>query len=190
MLVFVAGVSVLLTLLVVTEGSGPLVIGVSALLVGAHVLGTLIGTRLRDTSTQVRDWRSAVEGSPDDPVRTVEPIARLRHSLPAPTLLASSYRAPLRDRISAAVGLVVGFSAGLTLILLTIGREASWPGVVVGSISCAVLGGWFAWMATGFGAMARHAWREANSADNVANEAKAGTTRDPSHQSRRNVFPE
>lgn len=176
MLLFVAGVSGLLALLAATEGSWPWVIGVTSLLIGAHVFGTLIGTRLRDTSSEVRDWRSAANGATDDPIRTHQSIDRLRESLPAPTLLADKQRTPLLDFASAGAGAAVGFAAGLALILSTIGRDASWFGILVGAASCAVLCGWFTWLAVGFGAMARHAWRQANAADNAARSQRSKRT--------------
>lgn len=62
MFFFVTLVCVLCALLVLTEGPWPLVIGASAVLIGAHVFATLVGNRLRDSSQEATQWRAANRG--------------------------------------------------------------------------------------------------------------------------------
>jgi hypothetical protein len=56
MFIFVSLAAVLAALAAQTDGAGPIVLGSLILLIGAHVLGTFLGTRLRDTSHEVLRW--------------------------------------------------------------------------------------------------------------------------------------
>ena len=52
--------TLLAALMATLPGAWPWVIGGVVAMVGAHVFGTLIGTRLRDTSRDVQLWRSSL----------------------------------------------------------------------------------------------------------------------------------
>ncbi len=156
-------VSVLCALLVGTEGPWPWLISLAALLVAAHVLGNLLGTRLRDTSREVVAWRALQPGLlPDLPVATGQPIELAKLNLPPGTPLASRERVARGTAWFVAGGLALGLIAGCTTIALTIGPRIEWAGWVVGTISCGVLGAWAAFSASTFSSIARHAWRHAN----------------------------
>lgn len=154
--------SLLCALLVTTEGPWPLVIGVGTLLVGAHVVGNLIGTRLRDTSQQVRDWRSLQPGFvADDPLVT-DPTDMDRLLLPPETPLAEFGESKRWIVWTAGAGAIVGAILGGTLLAVTIGWRIGWGGWTVGTISSAVLGTWAAFLASSFGSIARHTVRHAH----------------------------
>ena len=50
---------VLMALLVLTKGPWPIAIGATTALIAAHVFATFVGTRLRDTTQEVEQWRAA-----------------------------------------------------------------------------------------------------------------------------------
>jgi hypothetical protein len=159
----VALASVFCAALVGASGLWPLVICLAVLLVAAHVLGNLIGTRLRDTSHEVVAWRAVQPGlGPDHPVAAREPVELEKLRLPPGTPLGSHERIAHWTVWFVAGGLAVGLVAGCTAIALTIGPRIEWVGWIVGTISCGVLGAWAAFLASTFSAIARHAWRHAH----------------------------
>ena len=163
MFLMVTLTSVLCALLVRTSGVWPLVIGVGTLLVATHVFGNLIGTRLRDTSAEVRHWRALQLGLDEDrPVATTNPAEIVRFELPATTPLASSDRIGRWIPLVVLGGVLLGATAGGAVIWLAIGSRITWAGLLVGTVSCGVLGGWFAFLASSFGLIANHAWRHAH----------------------------
>ncbi|MAT69635.1 MAG: hypothetical protein CMJ58_08930 [Planctomycetaceae bacterium] len=161
MLLLVSLATILAGLMAKLGGVWPWVIGGSVAMVAAHVFGTLIGTRLRDTSREVQDWRAAV-----DPKAVDEPaISRdkaPRDARARTTSLADRHAAPQRDRWAIGGGAAVGTLLGVVAISLGWGDRVSLLAILVGAISCAVLGGWLALVATSFAAIARHALRHAS----------------------------
>ena len=150
-------------LLVGADGSWPLIISLAALLLGAHVLGNLLGTRLRDTSEEVLQWRAQQSGTgSDSPVATGQPIALAELDLPPRTPLASRQRVAHWTAWYVGGGLIGGLILGGTIMALTIGPRIEWAGWAVGTISCGILGAWAAFLASTFSSIARHAWRDAN----------------------------
>lgn len=149
--------------LVGTEGPWPLLIVLAVLLAGAHVLGNLLGTRLRDTSEEVLQWRAQQPGAaPDQPVAIGQPVELATLDLPPSTPLASHERITHWTAWFVGAGLICGLIFGGTVIALTIGPRIEWAGWVIGTISCGVLGAWAAFLASTFSTIARHAWRHAN----------------------------
>jgi len=163
---FVAGLSLLMALLVRTEGPWPLVIGGLTLLVGAHVFGTMVGTRLRDTSRDVAEWRAATLGLDDAPRAEVPPSPAARSQLPATTPLADHGRVGRWLFWYLLGGAILGSAVGGALLGFTIGPRIGWAGWAVGTISCAVLGIWAAFLGSSMSSIARHAWRHAQGDDN------------------------
>jgi hypothetical protein len=154
---------VLCGLLVGTGDSWPMILGLAVLLVGAHVLGNWLGTRLRDTSGEVLQWRAEQSGlGPDDPVATGQPVVLAKLDLPPCTPLGSREPVARWTAWFVAAGTIGGLLAGVTIIALTIGPRIEWAGWAVGTISCGVLGGWAAFLASTFSSIARHAWQHAN----------------------------
>jgi hypothetical protein len=154
--------SVLCALVAVTEGPWPWVISLGALMLAAHILGNLIGTRLRDTSAEVARWRSADPKQGPDYPRMTPPAEVSTVSLPVVTNLATFGRLVAGMRWY----LLAGLSAGLLLaggvLALTIGNRIGWAGWIVAAISGGVLGVWAAFMAVSFTTIARDAWRQAH----------------------------
>jgi hypothetical protein len=154
---------VLCGLLVGTGDSWPLIIGLAVLLVGAHVLGNWLGTRLRDTSAEVLQWRAEQSGlGPDDPVAIGQPVELANLDLPPSTPLGSRQKVARWTVWFVTAGTIGGLIAGGTIIALTIGPRIEWAGWAVGTISCGVLSAWAAFLASTFSSIARHAWRHAN----------------------------
>lgn len=155
--------SVLCALLVLTKGAWPLVIGISALLLAGHLFGTLIGTRLRDTSHEVRHWKAGQPRFLDDgPRAELQPGASARASLPPRTPLANRGHTNHWLLWFLVGGAMLGMLVGGPLLGLTIGSRIGWPGLVVGTVSCGVLGIWTAFLASCFSSIARHAWKHAH----------------------------
>lgn len=163
MFLMVALVSVVCYALVGAQGPWPLVILITVLLVAAHVLGNLIGTRLRDTSHEVVTWRATQPGlDPDRPVKTDLPLAAAKLTLPPATPLASRERVAHWTIWYVVGGLTLGVLSGVVGIALTTGPRIEWAGWVVVAISCGVLGAWAAFLASTFSSITRHAWRHAH----------------------------
>ena len=163
MFLLVTLLSVLCALLVLTDGSGPLLIVVSTLLIAAHVFGTVIGTRLRDTSHEVLQWRSAHPKLDNDaPQAEMQPTLRSRADLPPATPLANHGSVSNWLLWFILGGALLGTLIGALTIALTIGPRIGWPGWAVGILSCGVLGTWAAFLASSFSSIARHAWRHAH----------------------------
>ena len=161
--VVVTLLSVLCALLVQAKGAWPLIIGVATVLIAAHVFGTLIGTRLRDTSQDVVAWRAAQPGFDDDLPRTEPlPVEDVKSLLPPPTPLADYGRAGNWLIWFVLGGVLTGTIVGGAILGLTIGGRIGWAGWVVGALSCGVLGAWAAFLASSFSTIARHAWRHAH----------------------------
>lgn len=161
LLIVVTLSTVLAAVMAKLGGIWPWVIGGCAAMIAAHVLGTLLGTRLRDTSHDVQKWRAAADpGEPDLPR-----ISTNRHAaggLARTTSLAERHTAPLRDRAALAAGVAAGFLLGAVAIWFAWGDRVSWIAVLVGAASSGVLGGWIALVATSFTAIARQAIRHAH----------------------------
>jgi hypothetical protein len=158
----VSAVAVLCMLLAITSGPWPWVISFFTALVVAHVAGNSIGTRLRDTSEDVKRWKSAHgTAGPDEPAATPEPVAWEEIGLPPQTPLAWHDPAPRRlGWIIAAVAAASAIGSSAALAFLT-GQHAGWPALAVGAVSCAIIGAWIALLASSFWTIARHAWRHA-----------------------------
>ena len=161
----------LLTLLcgamTLTRGPWPIVIGSAALLVAGHVLANLIGTRLRDTSKEVRDWRASdPTAAPDSPQAHTGPIDVKQLHLPPSTPLANHKGVNGRwVTLFMAAGGGLGTILGACAIYAAIGSRIGWPGLLVAAISSGVLGTWVAFLASSFGIIARNAWRHADQRD-------------------------
>jgi hypothetical protein len=154
--------SCLCALIAATKGPWPWVIGLSAAMVAAHVLGNLIGTRLRDTSSDVVRWRAAdPKQVADQPLTT--PLADIsKAAMPAETNLRNFGGLVAGMRWYVFGGLATGLLVAATLLAVTIGHRIGWAGWVVGSISGGVLGVWIAFMGVSFTTIARDALRQAH----------------------------
>lgn len=137
-------------------------VGTVTALVAAHVFGTLLGTRLRDTSAEVQRWKGR-PGSPDkdQPVALPQPVRVAELRLPPTTVLARHQQVGKRLWFVAA-GAAVGLVGGGAAVALAAAGEATWPGLAMGAVSCGVLGGWAALLGSNFYSIARQTLRQAN----------------------------
>lgn len=163
LLFFFTLAGVFCALMVKTDGPWPLVIGVTTLLIGAHLFAALVGNRLRDTSQDVIKWKAASSGVDDDAPRAEsEPSEAAKASLPPTTPLADHGRVSHWLLWILIGGAIAGMILGGAILALTIGERIGWAGWLVGTVSCSVLGGWVAFLASSFGSIAKHAWRHAS----------------------------
>jgi hypothetical protein len=161
--VFVSLATLLIAAMATLGGVWPWVIGSLAALVAAHVFGTFLGTRLRDTSAEVTQWK-ARPGSPDrdEPVALPQPVSVADLNLPATTSLASYEKIGRWRNWLVAAGTVLGFATGGVGIHRALGEDVTWPGLALGAVSCGVIGAWAALLGVNFYTIARHVIREAN----------------------------
>jgi hypothetical protein len=154
--------TVLAATLAQVGGVWPIVIGCAVALIVAHVFGTFLGTRLRDTSADVQQWK-ARPGSPDrdEPVALPQPVCFEEIRLPAATPLASYEQIHRWCPVCIAAGATIGFSLGGIGIYLAGGDEVTWFGLAMGAASCGVIGAWAALLGTNFWTISRHAFRQA-----------------------------
>lgn len=158
-----AGAASLFALLAVTDGVWPWIIAFIALMAAAHVMGNSLGTRLRDTSADVRQWRGAQwPGGVDGPAATPQPVQWAELTLPDPTPLRL-HDPPPRRRVQGAtiLGALAGAVGGAAALARVAGQQAGWPGLAVGAISCGVMGAWLAMLVSSFWMIARQAWKHA-----------------------------
>jgi hypothetical protein len=143
-------------------GVWPVLIGCVAALVAAHLLGTFLGTRLRDTSHEVTKWK-ARPGSPDrdEPVATPQPVQVAALNLSAPPL-ASHEIIGRRHRWWVAGGAIAGAVLGAAGIFSAAGDGVTAAGIALGSVSCGIIGAWAALLGANFYMIARHTLRQAS----------------------------
>jgi hypothetical protein len=166
LLAFVAAASGVLAGVVVAEGVLGLVIVLAVLIVAAHVTATALGSRLREVSKE-----SDGEYGKTNAEHSVVSIGGRHSSILPRSCWHGHDGTPLvwLPTISV-VGVIVGGCCGGLFLASTIGDRTSLAGLFVGAISMAILGGWFAFLASSFYAIFRHGWREA-----VANEERRMT---------------
>ena len=156
-------VSILCAIMVSSEGAWALVLGCAVLLVGAHVMGNLIGTRLRNSAAEVDAWNRSQSGQRfGGPRVTEKPLTDVQPLLPPSTPLATKQKVAHWTRWFVAGGTCLGLVLGTYAIYVTLGTDAGWAGWLVGVLSSGVLGAWVAFLICTFNSIARHAWRHAD----------------------------
>jgi hypothetical protein len=159
---FVALISVVLAAAVLSQGIAMVAMLLAALVVAAHVFSTALASRLRARS----DFEQAIArtAAPE----TVEAIGLLEHAQNA--TIPCGARSPWHARGSTALpwlprlvvtGVVVGGTIGASVLAATLRRPVTLGGIVVGGLSSAVLGGWFAFLWGSFYGIFRHGIRDA-----------------------------
>jgi hypothetical protein len=136
----------------VSPGVAPLILLTAALIITAHVTGTALGNRLRAHADRVREWeglhRSSRTRSSDEAERNGD-LAAARLPPPPPWYHRSSSALRWLSML-VAIGAIVGGTGGALFLEITIGHRTSPLGIGVGSISLAVIGGWFAFAGGSF----------------------------------------
>lgn len=163
---FISGVVIFCALLARLETVGALVLASVVALIAAHIVGTVLGTKLRDTSGEVSRWK-ARPGSldADRPVAVPQPVSLSELRLPETTTLAGQGSGVGRTRLAAAIGAVLGLVGGAAAIARFAGPDVTAAGVALGAVSCGVIGAWLALLTSNFWAIAREAWRHAHRHD-------------------------
>lgn len=165
LLAFVAALCCLLTGMVISQGVMSLVLLLAALVVAAHVTGTALGSRLRAHADQQIVARLSESRSLEPKAVVVPPRQahfwhchgrQMRGWLPTLVIAGS---------LAAAAG-------GGVFLMLVIGDRFSPAGVVVGIASLAVLGGWFAFLASSFYTIFRRGVREAAADEAIDEKAR------------------
>ena len=158
----VAVLSLLMTGLVSADGVTALVVLLAVCVVALHLLATALGSRLRADADRIAGRRSDGAG---DARR-----GALRSHADAIASSAWSHRSPWHGRGSTALpwlprlilaGATFGGVIGLVFLALSIGHRASVAGIVVGSLSAAVLGAWLSFLGGSFYGVFRHGVRDA-----------------------------
>jgi hypothetical protein len=163
---FISSAVLFCALMVRLEGAWRLVLASIVALIVAHVCGTVLGTRLRDTSAEVVRWKARPKSKDADaPVATSQPVILNDLQLPESTTLAVQEGRPRRSNWALAIGGLLGSFLGAAAINAFAGPEVTWPGLALGSTSCGVIGAWIALLASNFWAIAREAWRHASHQD-------------------------
>jgi hypothetical protein len=152
----------LLTALSLTKGLPAAVILLAALVVGAHLFATALGSRLRQRADTEQGW-----GEPRWRAAPAEMAAERSARLAAVQLAP---RSPWHNRggtdlhwlpklvIAASV---FGGITGIALLRIAAHEQTSLGGVVVGAFSLAVLCAWAAFLGGSFYGVFRHGFREA-----------------------------
>jgi hypothetical protein len=156
---FVTFVSVLMTGMVLAGGLTALALLLAMLVVLFHVFSTALGSQLRTHSHQLQGE-----------LRTHHGADRLTHSLGPAINAKQQPRSPWHERRSTplpwrtqliAVAAICGGVVGAILLNATVAHRSSTAGIAVGSLSTAVVAGWFAFLGYSFYGVFRHGLRQA-----------------------------
>jgi hypothetical protein len=159
LLAVVTIICLLLTAIVYSSGLAAAVLLLATLVVVFHVFSTALATQLRSHTD-----RSVALHSPPFVERS-QPVADANQPLPAcmprsPWHARASTPLPWLPRMVAAVALCGGV-LGAVVLTLTADRPISLPGIAVGSISIAIVAGWFAFLGYSFYSVFRHGLTQA-----------------------------
>jgi hypothetical protein len=163
LLAFVAYLCVFFALIAAVSGVAATVIFILASVVFLHVFATILGGRLRERADRTRRFSAFRRPS----LGSFDGIAEHDHRF---TTVTAAPRSPWHARGTTVlpwlrrtviVAIAVGGVIGATYLALAIGDRISVAGVVVGSLSVAVLFGWFAFLFGSFYGVFRHGFREA-----------------------------
>lgn len=162
---FVAATSAVFAALALTHGLTALAILLAVIVVVAHVCATALGNRLRARADREHAFESA-ERLPNGSVATAaersQRVAALEREPRSPWHGRGTTVMPwLRTIVIAAIA--CGGIAGAAYLAIIIGYRTSPAGVIVGSLSVAVLFGWIAFLFGSFYGVFRHGFREAAS---------------------------
>lgn len=159
LLFLVTVASLLLTGIVSSHGVTALALVLATLVVVLHLFSTALGTQLRWHANRAlahdANPHEAIDFARRSPPR---PLSRSpwhgRGSTPLPWL----------RRLVVAMSLAGG-ALGALLLTASIGHRTSLAGIVVGSVSIAVVTGWFAFLGCSFYCVFRHGLRDAMADD-------------------------
>lgn len=166
LLVFFTLTCLLMAAMATVDGSIAVVLVLATMVIVLHVFGTALGTQLRCHANHVRGHDGSQHetiGVVNRPVRT-----QLAASPPSPS------RSPWHERRSTPLpwlprlviaAALFGGAVGVVLLSGTIGHRTSPAGIAVGSVSLAIVAGWFAFVGYSFYGVFRHGLRDAMAED-------------------------
>lgn len=163
---FISAVAIFCALMARLEGLWATAVAFVGALIGAHLFGAFLGTRLRDTSADVRRWRGRLGTSDrDEPVALPQPVNLRTLQLPETTPLAASGVRVWWNRWAILLGGTAGTGLGAVALWSTRSTDVTTLGLLLGALSAGVIGAWIAMLASNFWNIARQAWRHANDRD-------------------------
>jgi len=155
LLLWVTLLCILLGLVVSVPLGLAVVIVCVAMLVGAHVVGNALGTRLRD---QAATRPRGLSGGP-----SLAPTTQSRPTALPVTSLRNKQRLSRTTPVVATAAAVVGAVVGGILLAWFNSPRGTLAGLVVGGLSCGFLGGFVGFLAGSFLEIFGPAWTEAAS---------------------------
>lgn len=135
-------------------GMAPAAVLLGVLVVVFHVAGTALGSRLQDHADQRIAWEKSDR-------KAIDRSAEVQALASAPRSSWHERGRPVRWRwwlVSA--GATLGGMMGAAIFFFTAARFSP-AAIACGAFSMAVLGGWFAFLASHFWTIFRRGWREA-----------------------------
>lgn len=156
LMLFMAGVSLICWILVSLEGYSTVVFGIGVVLVGGHVLSTVIGSRLRASADAMRQWDRSHEPASTQSSRI--PTPRPQPTRPSQLQVRTACGRLLWLFVGVAMG--GGAIVGGGALQLLAGPTVGWPGMLIGALSAAMVVGWAAFIVAGICGIARRSWRE------------------------------
>jgi hypothetical protein len=161
--VYVGVLCVLFAILAATDGLLLVAVLLVILVVGAHVMSTFVGTRLRDGSTTTTQWEAAYGIRPNEPNLAIDQPRGVRDGLRGRAAQQLQGRGPVVRRLwlFVAAGSLAGAGGGLGLVIATFWPRIGLAAMLAGSLAAAILGGWIAFLGCSFFGITRRAWREA-----------------------------
>jgi hypothetical protein len=136
------------------------------ILVVGHVLGNVVGTRLRDAgSTCQRPATASISQTTGNSTANSTTAATAGGRVRIPSVRRSHLcdKTPL-DRgvwLLVGLGIAAGSLAGGTLLATLQWQDITWIGLLLGAVSAGILGGWLTLLGATFLHAAGRAWREA-----------------------------
>jgi hypothetical protein len=164
MLIAVAACGVLIAIMQQVGPVWSLAIGWFLMLAAAHVTANAYGTRARRAARQSSSGNASTENPPPSAEAEDRPVASATDKqltfAPA-TRLRQSARLGRPMLALTGVGAIVGSSGGVTLLALVNWERIGVSGIIVGGISCAVLGALLGFLTSTFLGVSLRALREA-----------------------------
>jgi hypothetical protein len=162
LLAVVTLICLLLAAVVSSSGLAAAVLLLATLVVVFHIFSTALATQLRSHTDRAIAQRPSAHES-DEP--TAAASESLSDSMArSPWHDRASTPLPWLPRLVTAASLCGGLLGALVLILTT-DRPASPAGIALGSVSIAVVAGWFAFIGYSFFGVFRHGLRQASAND-------------------------
>ena len=160
---YVGILCVLFAVLAATDGLLLVAVLLVLVVVGAHVMSTFVGTRLRDGSTTTTRWEAAYGTRPFEPNLAIDQPGS--GSGGARGRMAQQLRGhgPVVRRLWLLVGSgsLAGAGGGLCLMIATLWPQIGLAAILAGALAAAILGGWITFLGCNFFGITRRAWREA-----------------------------